>query len=258
MEASETKAKESILLQKALVSTKLRFELDELNRNMIIIDKEAIMDKGYKNTEDIFSSMPFIGLTNTGLGKNLDIRGQGDKANTSVQILVNGIPLNMLDSSHGVTPLNTIDVNSIQSIQILPGGGAVMYGNGTRGGVVNIITAKNYENAYFSTGVSYAPIIKGGEGNNFEVDMRYGDKSPNNIYYSLGANYTNTKGPRISDQIEGVGTNFYLSSNLSGNENLFFGTDIFRADIASSPNNSFLDNPKPKKKDRKLWLLYTY
>ncbi|WP_104721744.1 hypothetical protein [Helicobacter mesocricetorum] len=53
-----------------------------------------------------------VGLINVGLGNNLDIRGQGNKANTSVQVLVNGIPLNMLDSSHGVTPLNTMDVNT--------------------------------------------------------------------------------------------------------------------------------------------------
>ncbi|WP_158654858.1 hypothetical protein [Helicobacter mesocricetorum] len=60
----------------------------------------------------------------------------------------------------------------IQAIEILLGGRAVMYGNGTRGGVVNIITTKNYEKPYFSTGINYSHIIRGGEGNDFGVDMK--------------------------------------------------------------------------------------
>ncbi len=79
--------------------------------------------------------MPFVGKANQGLGTNLDLRGQGASSNVNVQVLLNGTNLNMLDSSHGVTPINTIAPSDIERVEILPGGGAVMYGNGTRGGL---------------------------------------------------------------------------------------------------------------------------
>ena len=182
------KQDEKVLLETAVVSAPImRFSLDELNRNMVIIDKEAINDKGYKNLEDVFRTLPFVNLTDVGLGKNIDLRGQGDKANISVQVLVNGIPQNMLDSSHGVTPLNTIDINSIERIEILPGGGAVMYGNGTRGGVVNIITQRRYEKPTFNANIGYSNVLEG-NGNSYNVDFKYENKTNENLYYSFGAN----------------------------------------------------------------------
>ena len=151
-------------------------------------------------------TLPFVNLTDVGLGKNIDLRGQGDKANISVQVLVNGIPQNMLDSSHGVTPLNTIDINSIERIEILPGGGAVMYGNGTRGGVVNIITQRRYEKPTFNANIGYSNVLEG-NGNSYNVDFKYGNKTNENLYYSFGANYQNKGGPRYGDKIEGIGAN---------------------------------------------------
>lgn len=245
------KQDEKVLLETAVVSAPImRFSLDELNRNMVIIDKEAINDKGYKNLEDVFRTLPFVNLTDIGLGKNIDLRGQGDKANTSVQVLVNGIPQNMLDSSHGVTPLNTIDINSIERIEILPGGGAVMYGNGTRGGAVNIITQRRYEKPTFNANIGYSNVLEG-NGNSYNVDFKYGNKTNENLYYSFGANYQNKGGPRYGDKIEGVGANLSLTKDIGQSQSVFFDFDIFRGDIDSSPNNSFLDNPNPSKNDRK-------
>lgn len=109
-------------------------KLDELNRNVYIIDKSTIENKGFKTTEEIFDYIPFTGKANVGLGTNIDLRGQGAASNVNVQVLLNGTQMNMLDSSHGVTPINTISPSDIERIEILPGGGAVMYGNGTRGG----------------------------------------------------------------------------------------------------------------------------
>ena len=251
IQQESNKQDEKVLLETAVVSAPImRFSLDELNRNMVIIDKEAINDKGYKNLEDVFRTLPFVNLTDVGLGKNIDLRGQGDKANTSVQVLVNGIPQNMLDSSHGVTPLNTIDINSIERIEILPGGGAVMYGNGTRGGVVNIITQRRYEKPTFNANIGYSNVLEG-NGNSYNVDFKYGNKTNENLYYSFGANYQNKGGPRYGDKIEGVGANLSLTKDIGQSQSVFFDFDIFRGDIDSSPNNSFSDNPNPSKNDRK-------
>ena len=50
------------------------------------------------------------------------------------------VSISLLDTSHGVSPYNNIDIDNVERIEIIPGGGAVVYGNGTRGGVINIVT----------------------------------------------------------------------------------------------------------------------
>lgn len=205
----------SIRLNKSIVTaSQMNTRLDELNRNVYEIDKESIIDKGYRSSEDIFRYTPFVGLANVGLGSNLDLRGQGNRANTSVQVLINGIYSNMLDSSHGVTPLNTLDPNSIESIEILPGGGAVMYGNGTRGGVVNIITQRRYEQPFFSAGLGYSNILAS-EGDNYNANAKFGGKIGEGTYLSLGAAYINRGGPRVGDKTSGAQANLGLIYDIT-------------------------------------------
>ncbi|MCX2716291.1 TonB-dependent receptor [Helicobacter sp. MIT 21-1697] len=236
------------IVRASMMSTKL----DELNRNVYEIDKESILDKGYRSTEDIFRYTPFVGLANVGLGGNLDLRGQGNRANTSVQVLINGVYANMLDSSHGVTPLNTLSPSSIESIEILPGGGAVMYGNGTRGGVVNIITQRRYEQPFFSAGLSYSNILAS-TGNNYNADAKFGTKIGEDTYLSLGAAYINRGGPRVGDKTSGAQVNMGVIKDFSGGgrSSLSFDIDYFYGLIDTTPNNSFMDISNPTKNDRK-------
>ncbi|MCX2716289.1 TonB-dependent receptor plug domain-containing protein [Helicobacter sp. MIT 21-1697] len=201
--------------QKSMMSV----EVDGLNRNVWQIDKKVFEDKGYYSTEDIFRYTPFVGLSNLGLGGNLDLRGQGNHANTSVQVLINGVYSNMLDSHHNsilaLTPLNTLTPQSIESIEILPGGGAVMYGSGTRGGVVNIITQRRYEQPFFSTGLSYGNVIAS-TGNNYNAHAKYGAKIGESAYISLGAAYINRGGPREGDKINGAQVDMSMVKDFSG------------------------------------------
>lgn len=210
---SQDEVQKKIKLGESVVVASMKSELDELNRNVYEIDKESIQDKGYRSTDDIFRYIPFVGIANVGLGSNLDLRGQGNRANTSVQVLINGIYANMLDSSHGVTPINTLSPNTIESIEILPGGGAVMYGNGTRGGVVNITTQKRYEQPFFSAGLSYANIIAS-TGHNVNADAKFGAKVSDKTHISLGAAYILRGGPREGDKTNGGQANFGLIYDL--------------------------------------------
>lgn len=227
----------------------MRSELDELNRSVYKIDKEQIAEKGYRSSEEIFRYIPFVGLANTGLGSNLDLRGQGNRANTSVQVLINGNYSNMLDSSHGVTPLNTLSPNSIESIEVLPGGGAVMYGNGTRGGVVNILTQKRYETPYFSAGLGYSNTIAS-VGNNYNADVRVGGKIGEGTYITTSAAYIDRGGPRLGDRTNGAQGSFSLTKDISPDSSLSFDIDYFAGIIRTTPNNSFKDRANPSKSDR--------
>lgn len=250
---AQKEAHKKVKLDTSIVkATMMNSKLDELNRNVYEIDKESITDKGYRSTEDIFRYTPFVGLSNVGLGSNLDLRGQGNRANTSVQVLINGIYSNMLDSSHGVTPLNTLSPSSIESIEILPGGGAVMYGNGTRGGVVNIITQRRYEEPFFTAGLSYGNTIAS-TGHSYNADAKFGTKLGDRTYISLGAAYINRGGPRSGDKTSGAQANMGLIYDITGGgeHSVSFDVDYFNGIIRTSPNNSFMDIKNPSKDDRK-------
>lgn len=250
---AQKEARKKVKLDTSIVkATMMNSKLDELNRNVYEIDKESITDKGYRSTEDIFRYTPFVGLSNVGLGSNLDLRGQGNRANTSVQVLINGIYSNMLDSSHGVTPLNTLSPSSIESIEILPGGGAVMYGNGTRGGVVNIITQRRYEEPFFTAGLSYGNTIAS-TGHSYNADAKFGTKLGDRTYISLGAAYINRGGPRSGDKTSGAQANMGLIYDITGGgeHSVSFDVDYFNGIIRTSPNNSFMDIKNPSKDDRK-------
>lgn len=248
---SQNEVQKKVKLGTSIVkASMMNSKLDELNRNVYEIDKESIADKGYRSTEDIFRYTPFVGLSNVGLGSNLDLRGQGNRANTSVQVLINGIYSNMLDSSHGVTPLNTLSPSSIESIEILPGGGAVMYGNGTRGGVVNIITQRRYEEPFFTAGLSYGNTIAS-TGHSYNADAKFGTKLGDRTYISLGAAYINRGGPRSGDKTSGAQANMGLIYDVAQGHSLSFDVDYFNGIIRTSPNNSFMDITNPSKDDRK-------
>lgn len=57
-------------------------------------------------------------------------------------VLVNGIPINI----RGTYDLNDIPVENVERVEIVRGGGSVLYGSEATGGVINIITKKERQN----------------------------------------------------------------------------------------------------------------
>ncbi|MBF7042077.1 TonB-dependent receptor [Campylobacter volucris] len=117
--------------------------------NPLILDNHNINDGDNQNLDDVLRKVSGVDFVDFGLGKNIDIRGQGKKANIGVKVIVDGKNINNLDSTHGITNLDILDLDNIEKIEIIPGGGAVLYGSGTRGGSV-IIKTKDLKKDYFS------------------------------------------------------------------------------------------------------------
>jgi len=118
-----------------------------------IVTSKDIKEKHYTNVSEILQDIPNIYI---GPGGSVDMRGQGSShARTTVQLLIDGVPANFLDTSHINLPINTLNPEDIKRIEVIPGGGAVLYGSGTSGGVINIITKKytgNYAKAGYKIG----------------------------------------------------------------------------------------------------------
>lgn len=94
--------------------------------------------------QDLLSAQPGVQSQNlfggvAGAGSTVDIRGFGAAATANTLVLVNGRRLNDVDLA-GVD-LAAIPRSSIERIEITRGNsGAVLYGDGAMGGVINIVT----------------------------------------------------------------------------------------------------------------------
>ena len=144
---------ENTKLEKTVItSTGFETPLKDEVKNVYIITSEEIKDRGYTSVTEVLERTPGIYIRNSGEfgAEEIDLRGQGTYAKTNVRTLINGMDLNVLKAGHGniTTPFNLIAVEDIERIEIIPGGGSVLYGGGTTGGVINIITKKKPSKFY--------------------------------------------------------------------------------------------------------------
>ncbi|WP_348518730.1 TonB-dependent receptor [Campylobacter sp. CCS1377] len=147
-------AEDKAVLDKVIVSANgFEQDADSNLRNVIVVEGKDLQNKGYTSVEQALQRVGGISFASLGVNgntsRNIDLRGQGKNANAAVKLMLDGIALNALDqnrlhaSGTNFKPLDSVALEDIERIEIIPGGGAVLYGNGTRGGVINIITKKN-------------------------------------------------------------------------------------------------------------------
>ena len=187
-------------------------------KNTTIVTAQDIHNKGYNTIEEILKRTPGINFVNNGFGYIVDVRGQGVQgAAKNVKVLVDGSPLNILDMSHAILPLNSISVEDIEKIEIINGGGTVLYGGGTAGGVINVITKKTqeepvknkvyYQNSSFDTNkYGFGTSIKFAD--DFLLDLAY-----ENI---------NGNGYRRGDKRDGESLRGGFTYNITDNQTLRF------------------------------------
>jgi iron complex outermembrane receptor protein len=142
-----------IELAKTVVSTTGFGEKIQNQVNTVtVITGEEISEKNYKNISEVLEKIPGISIEKNVFGNRVDLRGQGlTRSIANVQILVDGVNLNPMVTSHAAMPLDSVEIDSIERIEIIPSGGSILYGGGTTGGVINIITKNKYEGKTEST-----------------------------------------------------------------------------------------------------------
>lgn len=108
--------------------------------NVSVITKQQIEDSNAQSIPDLLEQVQgvFIYDTSTARTSVVDIRGFGDTAGRNVLVLVDGRRLNVADS--GSADLVQVPIGAVERIEIIRGGGSVLYGDNAVGGVVNIIT----------------------------------------------------------------------------------------------------------------------
>ncbi|TQR56895.1 TonB-dependent receptor domain-containing protein [Campylobacter troglodytis] len=255
--ASLALANEAVKTQDVVISA-TGFEQDADNnlRKLIVISGKELEDKGYSSIEQALTRQAGLSFVRSGTGgnpsTNIDMRGQGSRANFSVKVMVDGILMNTLDNNRlhaaGVTisPLDSIAIEDIERIEIIPGGGAVLYGNGTRGGVINVITKKNKDNQALIS-LEGKLFDNGHLGSRLNLGLSH--KFTDMISFSTNITGFTGKGYREGDKDKGFYQNSKLYFDLGDDQEFNLGFAWYQDDSKStSPltKQQFNDNPKQR------------
>ena len=165
-------------------------------KNTFVITQERIREKNYKNVEDILRDAPGVVVQNTAFGPRIDMRGSGEKSLSRVKVLVDGISINPTEETMASLPINAIPVESIKKIEIIPGGGATLYGSGSVGGVVSISTNSNVTRDNFFMDLNY------GSYDNRNFCFAGGYNFNKNLYVNYGFSYLNSEDYREHEEKE--------------------------------------------------------
>ena len=229
-----------------------------------ILKSEDIEGKGYTSVSEVLDSIPGVNIKE-GAHPAIDLRGQGfQKAKATVQLLVDGVPANMLDTSHMNVPIDVVNINEIERIEVIPGGGAVLYGSGTSGGVINIITKKYKGNNNIRGGVGYQvasfrnnkfDVSAGTSVGDFDFDINYSKNRKygyrdydftNSDYFSGRINYNINKTDNIAFKYSGYRSKYTYPASLTETQ---MNKDRRQSGLGSDDKN---DNNKIKKDEFSL------
>lgn len=169
-----------VQLEESIISeSNFENDVNSTPKNVTVITEEEFKEKGAKTVADALKTAPgVIVRTLTGGEPSFDMRGQGDNAKSNVVVLLDGTPLNSIDSSGYRT--SNIPLDQVERIEIIPGGGGVLYGDGAVAGMINIITKspKNQKN-YGSIG------MEAGSYDLFKYNVNYGTAINDRLFMKL-------------------------------------------------------------------------
>lgn len=125
--------------------------------NVTVITRAQIRQSPAKNLQDLLQEIPGFGLRRQARGsvahpswQAVGLRGLGGSNTSRTLVLVDGVPLN--DPFFGWVRWSQVPLETIERVELVRGGGSMMWGSRGLGGVINIITRSPGE-AALSLGV---------------------------------------------------------------------------------------------------------
>jgi iron complex outermembrane recepter protein len=116
----------------------------DIPTSAIVIDREAIENSGADGIADLLRRVAGVHVAD-GVGgggsARIDMRGFGSSAASNVAILIDGRKINPATDSSTLY-LNSIDLGTVERIEIIEGSAGTLYGNQAVGGLINVITRR--------------------------------------------------------------------------------------------------------------------
>lgn len=112
--------------------------LTETARTTYTVSKADILRRGFRTIADAVEDLPGINLARYGATGSLATVGMRGTLGTQVLVLIDGMPAG--GAQTGTVDLNSIPTLGVDRIEVVEGGGSTLYGSGSIGGIINIIT----------------------------------------------------------------------------------------------------------------------
>ena len=213
-------------------------DIDNTNHNVFHADANAI--KGARDTESALRYLPFATIVNTaGFGSSFDLRGQGRLSTNGVRLFLNGVPATPTDSYFNPMPINTVIPSLIQEVSVQPGGGAVLYGSGAKGGTINIVTSQRSAPVYI-VGAGYLNTMAS-TGNSFNAYAQAAENIGPHLKVNAGLAGQILGGPRTDDKLTNAQAIAGAWYDIGWGQSVSVDADVFYAKQDTTPYNSLLD-----------------
>lgn len=115
--------------------------VQEVTNSVYVLDNKSMQLSSSFDFEQILTQVPGVEVAD----ETISIRGSDGfdfGLGSRNLLLLDGMPL--MSGDNGDAKLNLVPISSIESIEIVKGAGSALYGSNAIGGVINIVTKKNY------------------------------------------------------------------------------------------------------------------
>jgi iron complex outermembrane receptor protein len=211
---------EAVELKEVVVTATRDWEEErKVPYSVSVITEDDIKRSNAQNVADVLRTILGILVSDwTGNRKSVtvDIRGFGETGSLNTLVLVDGRRVTQVDLSG--TDWSQIPLDQVERIEVIRGGGSVLYGDNAVGGVVNIVTKKGKEKPSVQ-----AEAVGGSYGLNIQRGSSRGTLG--DFHYAVHARHENTNGFRDNGYYEGKDFGGSVGYNLE---------DIFSIDFTTN------------------------
>ncbi len=114
-------------------------ERSGLTASVEVVKQEAIDRQATFSVQNVITQVPGVDM----VGDQINIRGSSGYAygvGSRVNVLLDGLPL--LSGDAGFPELSLVPVDNLNQVEVIKGASSVLYGSGSIGGVINILTSQ--------------------------------------------------------------------------------------------------------------------
>jgi iron complex outermembrane receptor protein len=237
----------SYLMDSVLVSSsRFSIPLSDIPYTISVVNANNLNNISNPSTiEGVLSHQPGVivnNRTNPAQGDKISIRGIGTRSQfgiRGIKVFLDGISLTFSD---GQTQLNNLNMQEIESAEILKGPSSVLYGN-SLGGVIVLKSKFDFKESYF-----IKPSISLGSYGLKKYGLSSGIRFNENISTSLSAYYLDSKGFRKHSESRFYGINLVSRFDLLDNLKINVVNNYYNAPYLLNPSslgkNDAMENPE--------------
>ncbi|WP_462247871.1 TonB-dependent receptor plug domain-containing protein [Ekhidna sp.] len=126
-----------------VTGNKVETTIEKSGKTIYKLDREQIQTNKGKDITDLLNEIPGVQIDGnySTPGSNINYRVRGAQSEQTL-ILIDGIPFNDPSGLQQTFDLRQLDLNQVESIEVLKGGLSTLYGSGAAAGIINITLKK--------------------------------------------------------------------------------------------------------------------